>query len=70
MTFSVSHSLTSLALLLGVIIDGFLVLIFLNPCTVHFVIYKVLTPTNALFIKLDNVLNFTLKITLTCSYIF
>ena len=32
--------------------------------------YKVHTPTNALFIKLDKVLKFTLKITLTCSYIF
>jgi len=28
---------------------------------------KVHTPTNALFIKLDKVLKFTLKITLTCS---
>ena len=35
-----------------------------------FNIYKVHTPTNALFIKLDNVLKFTLKITLTCSYMF
>jgi len=31
-------------------------------------IYKVHTPTNALFIKLDKVSKFTLKITLTCSY--
>jgi len=38
--------------------------------TVHFGIYKVHTPTNALFIKLDKVLKFTLKITLTCSYMF
>jgi len=29
--------------------------------------YKVHTPTNALFIKLDKVLKFTLKITLTYS---
>ena len=28
------------------------------------------TPTNVLFIKLDKVLKFTLKITLTCSYMF
>ena len=33
-------------------------------------IYKVPAPTNALFIKLDKVLKFTLKITLTCSYMF
>jgi len=33
-------------------------------------IYKVRTPTNALFIQLDNVLKFTLKITSTCSYMF
>ena len=33
-------------------------------------IYKVRTPTNALFIKLDEVLKFTLKITLACSYMF
>jgi len=33
-------------------------------------IYKVHIPTNALFIKLDKVLKFTLKITLTCSYMF
>ena len=33
-------------------------------------IYKVHKPTNALFIKLDKVLKFTLKITLTCSYMF
>jgi len=31
---------------------------------------KVHTPTNTLFIKLDKVLKFTLKITLTCSYMF
>jgi len=31
--------------------------------------YKVHTPTNALFIKLDKVLKFTLKLTLTFSYI-
>jgi len=37
---------------------------------VHFDIYKVHTPTNALFIKLDKVLKFTRKITLTCSYMF
>ena len=39
-------------------------------CTVHFDIYKVHTPTNALFIKLDKVLKFTFKIMLTCSYMF
>jgi len=33
-------------------------------------IYKFHTPTNALFIKLVKVLKFTLKITLTCSYMF
>ena len=32
--------------------------------------YKDHTPTNALFIKLDKVFKFTLKITLTCSYMF
>ena len=32
--------------------------------------YKVRTPTNALFIELDKVLKFTLKITLTCYYMF
>jgi len=37
---------------------------------VHFDIYKVHTPTNALSVKLDRVLKFTLKITLTCSYMF
>jgi len=31
---------------------------------------KVHTPTNALFIKFDKVSKFTLKITLTCSYMF
>jgi len=31
---------------------------------------KVHTPTNVHFIKLDRVLKFTLKITLTCSYMF
>jgi len=35
----------------------------------NMVMNKVHTPTNALFIKLDKVLKFTLKITLTCSYI-
>ena len=39
-------------------------------CTVHFYIYKVHTPTNALFIKLDKLLKCTLKITFTCSYMF
>jgi len=33
-------------------------------------IHKVYTPTNALFIKLDKVLKFTSKITLTRSYMF
>jgi len=36
----------------------------------NMVMNKVHTPTNSLFIKLDNVLIFTLKITLTCSYMF
>jgi len=39
-------------------------------CTLHFVIHKVHTPTNELFINLYKVLKFTLKITLTCSYMF
>jgi len=38
--------------------------------TMHFDIYKVHLPTNALFIKLDRVLKFTLQITLACSYVF
>jgi len=33
-------------------------------------VYKVHTPTNALFIKLDKVLKFTLKITFSCYYLF
>jgi len=32
--------------------------------------YKVNSPTNVLFIKLDKILKFTLKITLNCSYVF
>jgi hypothetical protein len=44
--------------------------LFVYRCTVHFGIYKVHTQTNELFIKLDNVLKFTLKITLTCPYMF
>jgi len=32
--------------------------------------YKVHTQTNVLFNKLEKVLKFTLKITLTCSYMF
>jgi len=43
---------------------------FFYRCTVHFGIYKVHTPTNALFNKFDKVLKFTLKITSTCSYMF
>ena len=39
-------------------------------CTVHFDNYTVHTPTNSHFIKLDKVLKFVLKITLTCSYMF
>ena len=39
-------------------------------CNVHFYINKVHTRKNALFIKLDEVLKFTLKITLSCSYMF
>ena len=35
-----------------------------------FKFYKVHSPTNAHFIKLDRVLKFTLKITLACSYMF
>jgi len=46
------------------------ILVFFYRCTVHFDIYKVHTPTNALFIKLDEVLKFTLKLTLTCSCMF
>jgi len=38
--------------------------------TLHFDVCKVHTPTNALFIKLDKVLKFTLRITLTSSYMF
>ena len=38
--------------------------------TVQFGIYKVHIPRNALCIKLDKVLKFTLKITLTCCYMF
>jgi len=36
---------------------------FLNCCTVHFEIYPVHTPTNALFINLVKLLKFTLKYT-------
>ena len=36
-------------------------LFFLYRCTVHFDIYKVHTPTNALFIKLDKVLKIYIK---------
>ena len=36
----------------------------------HFDIYRVHTPTDALFTKHDKVLKFTLKITFTCSYMF
>jgi len=32
--------------------------------------YKIYTPTNSLFIKLDKDLKFTLKVTLTRSYMF
>ena len=39
-------------------------------CTVHFDIYKDHSPTNKLFIKLDKVLKFTLKINSTCFYMF
>jgi len=35
--------------------------IFFYRCTEHFDIYKIHTPTNALYIKLDKVLKFTLK---------
>jgi len=37
---------------------------------IYIEVYKVHTPTNALFIKLDKVLKFILKITLTCCYMF
>jgi len=43
---------------------------FFYRCNLNFDIYKVHTSTNALFIKLDKDLKFTLKITLTCSYVF
>jgi len=36
--------------------------IFLYRCTVDFDIHKVPSPTNALFIKLDKVLKFALKL--------
>jgi len=36
----------------------------------HFDIYKVHTLTNVLFITLDKILKFTLKIILTCPYMF
>jgi len=49
--------------------DNLLIVVF-YLCSVNFDTYKVDIPTNALFIKLDKVLKFTLKITLTCSYIF
>ena len=35
--------------------------VFFNRCTVHFDTYNVQTPKNALFIKLDKDLKFTLK---------
>jgi len=43
---------------------------FFYRCAVHFDVYKVQPPTNALFIKLDRVLKFTLNITFTCCYMF
>jgi len=43
---------------------------FFYRSAVHFDIYKLHTPTNALFIKLEQVLKFRLKSTLTCSYMF
>jgi len=55
---------------LKVIICWIFFILFFYHCTMHFDIYKVHTPTNALFIKLDKVLKFTLKRTLTCSYMF
>ena len=51
-------------------IQVLLFFLFFYRCTMHFDIYKVHTPTNALFIKLDKVLKFTLKITFTCSCMF
>jgi len=39
----------------------YVVKVFFNRCTVHFDIYKVHTPTNALFIKLDKVLKIYIK---------
>jgi hypothetical protein len=36
-----------------------------NRCIVHFDIYRVRSPTNALFIKLEKALEFTLKFTLS-----
>jgi len=56
-------------LILAVEID-FIYEFFFYRCTVHFDIYKVHTPTNVLLIKFDKVLKFTLKVTLTCSYMF
>jgi len=50
--------------------SNFYLFYFFNLCTVYFDIYNVHTPTNALFIKLEKVLKFTLKITLTFSYMF
>ena len=44
--------------------------VYFYRCTVHFDIYKVHYPTNALCIKLDKILKFTLKTTLVCSYMF
>ena len=44
---------------------NFLKFLYICCCTAHFDVYKVHKPTNALFIKLDKVLKFTLKITST-----
>jgi hypothetical protein len=40
-------------------------IIFFYRCTMHFDIYRVHSPTNALFIKLEKTLKFTLKFTLS-----
>jgi len=54
--------------------NGFYVVLLLRnllrvTMDIFVVVYRVHTPTNAIFIKLDKVLKLTLKITLTCSYI-
>jgi hypothetical protein len=55
--------------------NGFYVVLLLSnllrvTMDIFVVVYTVHILTNALFIKLDKVLKFTLKITFTCSYMF